>query len=213
MQIKLRNIGIIRESAIALDGLTVITGKNNSGKTTVGKTLYALLEATSNLSRKAQIDRNSYISKQLYTVKELLLQGVHIRSIAEPESSLSDYPALSAILFRSIVEEGPGKGLEDLAHELYGELQSVGDMERAMEPFKIKHRVRRFDEESQTWAIKEVSLGAPLEEQRRKALDVLERLFADLEKDADLSDYARESINQTLRMEFGGQIQDRKSVV
>lgn len=42
MQIKLENIGIVKNSSIELNGLTVITGKNNSGKSTVGKTLYAL---------------------------------------------------------------------------------------------------------------------------------------------------------------------------
>lgn len=42
MQIRLKNIGIVKDSTIVLDGLTVITGKNNSGKTTVGKTLYSL---------------------------------------------------------------------------------------------------------------------------------------------------------------------------
>ena len=37
MDIRLKNIGIIKDSSIRLDGLTVITGANNSGKTTVGK--------------------------------------------------------------------------------------------------------------------------------------------------------------------------------
>lgn len=37
MEIKVNNIGIVKESRILLNGLTVITGKNNSGKTTIGK--------------------------------------------------------------------------------------------------------------------------------------------------------------------------------
>ena len=44
MQIKLENIGIVKNSSIELNGLTVITGKNNSGKSTVGKTLYAIID-------------------------------------------------------------------------------------------------------------------------------------------------------------------------
>lgn len=40
MEIKLNHIGIIENSEIVLDGLTVIAGKNESGKTTVGKALY-----------------------------------------------------------------------------------------------------------------------------------------------------------------------------
>lgn len=54
MQIKLTNIGIIKESTIAIDGLTVITGKNNSGKSTVGKALYALLDAVCDLQDKVK---------------------------------------------------------------------------------------------------------------------------------------------------------------
>ena len=57
MQIKLENIGIVKNSSIELNGLTVITGKNNSGKSTVGKTLYALLDAVSNISGKYEKDR------------------------------------------------------------------------------------------------------------------------------------------------------------
>lgn len=63
MQIKLENIGIVKNSSIALNGLTVITGKNNSGKSTVGKTLYALLDSVSNLSEKYEKDKCNYIKK------------------------------------------------------------------------------------------------------------------------------------------------------
>ena len=40
--VHIENIGIIEESTVFLDGLTVITGHNNSGKTTVGKALYSV---------------------------------------------------------------------------------------------------------------------------------------------------------------------------
>ena len=43
--------------------------------------------------------------------------------------------------------------------------------------------------------------------QRNNALVILEQLFANLDKDAELVDYARESINQTLQVEFSNQIQ------
>lgn len=44
MELTLKNIGIIKDSTIKLDGLTVITGPNNSGKSTVGKVLYSLIK-------------------------------------------------------------------------------------------------------------------------------------------------------------------------
>ena len=42
VRIEIRNIGLIKEADIQLDGLTVITGMNDSGKSTVGKTLFSL---------------------------------------------------------------------------------------------------------------------------------------------------------------------------
>ena len=39
MNIRLKEIGIVFNSDMALDGLTIITGKNNSGKTTIGNSI------------------------------------------------------------------------------------------------------------------------------------------------------------------------------
>jgi len=36
MLFKVKNLGLIDEAAIKLDGITVITGKNNVGKSTIG---------------------------------------------------------------------------------------------------------------------------------------------------------------------------------
>jgi hypothetical protein len=67
LNIQLKNIGIIRDSTIELNGLTVITGQNNSGKTTVGKVVYSVIDAASNLERKALIDKRSYIIQHTTT--------------------------------------------------------------------------------------------------------------------------------------------------
>jgi len=47
MKLKLNNIGIIKEAEIKLDGLTVIAGKNDSGKSTVGKVLFTFIKTIS----------------------------------------------------------------------------------------------------------------------------------------------------------------------
>lgn len=54
MKIKLQGISIIKDSEIELNGLTVITGANNSGKTTVGKVIYSLFDAVSDLPDEAE---------------------------------------------------------------------------------------------------------------------------------------------------------------
>lgn len=68
----LHNVGIIRNSDVKLDGLTVITGKNSSGKTTVGKVVYSLLAAGSNPVESFEETRRSYICGQLREVENTL---------------------------------------------------------------------------------------------------------------------------------------------
>ena len=45
MKLELNNIGIIKKADIKIDGLTVIAGENDSGKSTVGKVLYSLVKS------------------------------------------------------------------------------------------------------------------------------------------------------------------------
>jgi len=45
MELQLKNIGMIKEANVKLDGLTVIAGENDTGKSTVGKALYAIVKS------------------------------------------------------------------------------------------------------------------------------------------------------------------------
>ena len=87
MKIRLKNIGIIKDSEIVLDGLTVITGKNNSGKTTVDKTLYSLLDGVSNIQQKAQNDKAYYIRRQLNKVSNTLPDFLRCFRLQRPENA------------------------------------------------------------------------------------------------------------------------------
>ena len=72
MELYLNNVGIIKESNVLLDGLTVITGKNSSGKTTVGKVMYSLLSAGSDLVEAFEESKRVYLCSQLDKVEETL---------------------------------------------------------------------------------------------------------------------------------------------
>jgi len=45
MELQLKNIGMIENANLKIDGLTVIAGENDTGKSTVGKALFALIKA------------------------------------------------------------------------------------------------------------------------------------------------------------------------
>jgi len=45
MELQLKNIGMIKEANVKIDGLTVIAGENDTGKSTVGKVFYVVLKS------------------------------------------------------------------------------------------------------------------------------------------------------------------------
>jgi len=55
MELQLKNVGMIKEANVKIDGLTVIAGENDTGKSTVGKALYLLLKSS-------QVGFSKYIS-------------------------------------------------------------------------------------------------------------------------------------------------------
>lgn len=52
MKINIENIGKIKEAEIKIDGLTVIAGENNTGKTTLNKSLYTSINSICNYHNK-----------------------------------------------------------------------------------------------------------------------------------------------------------------
>lgn len=207
MDIRLNNIGIVSDSTITMNGLTVITGKNNSGKTTVGKTLYSLLDAVCNIQQKAQNDRAYYIQKQLENVESTLevFRYLRIPRTEQVKELFADYPAMQALAIRDYRREMPRTKIESFAHDLADELRrfDVSTLENNKEIFMYyRHVFSKGKEETTFWDV--------FNEQREKAVSILEKLFSDIDKDVELIDYARESINQTLRIEFSNQIQPVK---
>lgn len=51
MKLHIKNIAKIKEAEIAVDGITVIAGVNNTGKSTVGKVLFALFQVLQNKNK------------------------------------------------------------------------------------------------------------------------------------------------------------------
>ena len=47
MELRLKNIGMIKEANVKIDGLTVIAGENDTGKSTIGKVIFCIIKATS----------------------------------------------------------------------------------------------------------------------------------------------------------------------
>ncbi|MDR1764697.1 MAG: AAA family ATPase [Lachnospiraceae bacterium] len=57
MKLTINRIGKVKHAEIVLDGITVIAGKNDTGKSTIGKTLFALFGALSNMDERISKER------------------------------------------------------------------------------------------------------------------------------------------------------------
>ena len=54
MRLKIQNIGMIKDADIKLNGLTVIAGENDTGKSTAGKVLYSIVKSISKENKVSQ---------------------------------------------------------------------------------------------------------------------------------------------------------------
>ena len=76
MKLKIENIGKIKNAEVRLDGLTVICGKNNTGKSTIGKILYAAFNSLYDIEKKVKDKKQSEISR----ICNELFQKIEMRS-------------------------------------------------------------------------------------------------------------------------------------
>jgi len=83
MQLQLKNIGMIKEADVAIDGLTVIAGENDTGKSTLSKVLFAFIQT---------LDTSKYIEarqKRNYNFGEIF--DSYIENIFENQISKNGY--------------------------------------------------------------------------------------------------------------------------
>ena len=61
MNLKISNLAKIKNADIKIDGITVIAGENNTGKSTVGKVLFSLFNSINDIDKKILAERESEI--------------------------------------------------------------------------------------------------------------------------------------------------------
>lgn len=69
MQLEIKNIGKIKSATLEFNGITVVAGNNNTGKSTIGKVLFALFSKFNNINEA--IDKYKYDAIIARVFKEL----------------------------------------------------------------------------------------------------------------------------------------------
>ncbi|MGH1337357.1 MAG: AAA family ATPase [Aureispira sp.] len=86
MKISIRDIGVVHEADIKLDGLTVIAGANGIGKSAIGKAIYCLAQSIVKLSEHSSNDMFKRFTKYLF--KNIAKEDKQLlRSIIQPHNT------------------------------------------------------------------------------------------------------------------------------
>lgn len=72
MRFQLKNVGVISEVDILLDNITLIAAENDSGKSTIGKALFTLINTMNYFEDEYILVMNSDIEKRISLLKEIL---------------------------------------------------------------------------------------------------------------------------------------------
>lgn len=192
-EVYLDHIGLVEDSKIVLDGLTVVTGHNNSGKTTVGKAIYSVLAAVDNLELDAYKDKISYVGSECRRLRDIL--GIRNRIYfmrREKADEKSDYECL-----RFFLESGLPNQIDNIS-ELIQYLHRIMEETRAISDDELDQLVygkNMRDNESRNARIT-----------KRLILETMQTLEQNLGQDGELTQYASRKIIKTLLMEFNDQI-------
>lgn len=92
MKLQIKNIGKINEAVIEFNGITVIAGENNTGKSTVGKALFALCNTFYGLDREIKTERRTSV--------ENALSLIYLRSGKRPFMRLEENALVGKIIKR-----------------------------------------------------------------------------------------------------------------
>lgn len=102
MQIDIKNFGTVQNASVLCNGLTVIAGENDTGKSTVGKLIFSIIKAVSKseevLGRKTKEEEilvylakiNSSLVKVEAACRFFLLDGVEITSFLKEQVFLKE---------------------------------------------------------------------------------------------------------------------------
>ncbi len=108
MELKLSYVNRIKSADIKMNGLTVIVGPNNSGKSTIGRTLYSIVKAIANTKMLNEEDCEARLIKH---VESLYSRIRGLRRIENREELINFFPRNSRDFIQQMKESVDAKVL------------------------------------------------------------------------------------------------------
>ena len=200
MKITLKNVGIIKESTVIIDGITLITGRNNSGKSTFSKSVYALLSSSENLYNCATKDIVQYAESMLSNKFRSNALNILCRGALFSKDKLPDVSDERFLL------------LNDIYNKHYPEFDTLNNLEEYLE--SVIYNVDSIDEsliirisENNTFSSRiSEKIVFDLEKLKNSFINDIKDILGLIDKHRDFSEYEKLKLLYTLLVEFKGQI-------
>lgn len=81
MELNIKNFASTKEATIKIDGITVIAGENNTGKSTIGKILFASFNSLRDIDKKVNSEIN-------YSIRDLLMDFIKRVTFYSPKKNI-----------------------------------------------------------------------------------------------------------------------------
>ena len=135
MKLTINNIGKLKNAEVVIDGITVITGENDTGKSTVGKVLWSVSNSFFEIKKQIRTDKISSILEELRRVSSMqdIRNNLVHSSIVEYDLDLNDFLKQ---LEKKLEVLNDVRGLDD---------ESKDELKDTLE--KIKKRINLSDDE------------------------------------------------------------------
>ena len=124
MKLRIRNVGKIENAELKLDGITVIAGNNDTGKSTVGKTVFSLFNSLVDIDEKL----NSQKEKLIYQMLRREMDDLSMM----PDGAYGTYRISPIKLRRCARELVEGENREAYEDIIYGILRNIGVPTKSM---------------------------------------------------------------------------------
>ncbi len=205
LKFELKDIGIIKRAELDLPGLTVITGKNSTGKSTIGKALYAVVEGSMNLNEKYEKDRNRFIQEHLRSVGRELSLGLRYSPLLKGwlERIYNENDVVISFVMDALRGEIQEENWIQYLDKLDSEIKSI-DVETVL----TKIQDIRSESERSFFLLSRKTLDHEyVESSFAGAQAELAEIKEKLINDPGVDSFAKKNVNNILQREYSWQIQ------
>ncbi len=179
--IKITNIGKIEKANIKLDGLTIIAGKNNTGKSTIGKLLFSIVKAISRYEQDLNENKKQRLLKK---IEKLYFIIRRLRHFARNEDVVEQFhPKKFFLQVEYLINENENDLFSVSSNSVENEVEAI---------FKYKY---------------ELVNGFQLrKEEKQKAIKILDEISQLLLTKEDKDKQIKRALNKVLYSEFYSEI-------